>query len=108
MFSEHFPMENSVTFLLDPNGNLERKAPEERIRCLPEQFRQAVCAFLFFFSSDACHEAADFLRGFFSVFFNLSHTSESRHSSNTWYISLPLICSIKALLLAVKSYCSFV
>ena len=45
MFSEHFPMENSVTFLLDPNGNLERKAPEERIRCLPEQFRQAVCAF---------------------------------------------------------------
>jgi len=58
--------------------------------------------------SDACHEAADFLCGFFSIFFNLSHTSESRHSSNTWYISLPLICSIKALLLAVKSYCSFV
>ena len=39
--------------------------PEVKNRRLPEQFRQAVCAFLFFFSSDACHEAADFLRGFF-------------------------------------------
>ena len=27
--------------------NSERKAPEERIRRLPEQFWQAVCAFLF-------------------------------------------------------------
>ena len=62
-------MENSVTFPFDPNrdpnGSLERKAPEVKNRRLPEQFRQAACAFLFFFSSDACHEAADFLRGFF-------------------------------------------
>ena len=44
----------------------ERKSPEERIRRLLEQFRQAACAFLFILlSSDACHEAADFLRGFF-------------------------------------------
>ena len=52
-FSELFPMENSVTFPFDPNrdpnGSLERKAPEERIRRLPEQFWQAVCAFLFIF-----------------------------------------------------------
>ena len=33
----------------DPNGSLERKAPEVKNRRLPEQFRQAVCAFLFFF-----------------------------------------------------------
>ena len=62
-------MENSAHFPFDPNvtqtGFLERKAPENKFRRLPEQFRQAVCAFLFFFSSDACHEAADFLRGFF-------------------------------------------
>ena len=45
--------------------NLEWKAPEDKFCRLPEQFRQAACAFLFFFSSDACHEAADFLRGFF-------------------------------------------
>ena len=46
-------MENFVTFPSDPNltqtGFLERKAPEERIRRLPEHFQQAVCAFLFFF-----------------------------------------------------------
>ena len=29
--------------------NSERKAPNEKIFRLPEQFRQAVCAFLFFF-----------------------------------------------------------
>ena len=47
--------------------NSERKAPNEKICRLPEQFWQAVCAFLFIFLSlsDACHEAADFLRGFF-------------------------------------------
>ena len=48
-------MENFVTFPFDPNltqtGNLERKAPEARKRRLPEQFRQAACAFLFIF----CH-----------------------------------------------------
>ena len=35
------------------------------VLALPELFRQAACAFLFFFSSHACHEAADFLCGFF-------------------------------------------
>ena len=45
--------------------SLERNSPEDKFYRLPEQFWQAVCAFLFFFSSDACHEAADFLRGFF-------------------------------------------
>ena len=72
-FSELFPMENSAHFPFDPNatqtgirsGNPERKSPEERIRRLPEHFQQAACAFLFFFSSDARHEAADFLRSFF-------------------------------------------
>ena len=29
--------------------NSERKAPEDKFCRLPEQFRQAVCAFLFFF-----------------------------------------------------------
>ena len=69
MFSELFPMENSVTFPSDPNptqtgvrSGTRRNAQSRR---LPEQFQQAACAFLFFFSSDVCHEAADFLRGFF-------------------------------------------
>ena len=45
----------------------ERKAPEDKFRRLPEQFWQAVCAFLFIFLSlsDACHETADFLCSFF-------------------------------------------
>mgnify|MGYP006972494379 CR=1 FL=1 len=42
----------------------ERKAPDEKIRRLPERFRQAAQSF-FAFSSDACHEAADLLHGFF-------------------------------------------
>ena len=58
-------MENFVTFPFAPNGSLERKAPEDKFCRLPEHFQQAACAFLFFFSSHACHEAADFLRGFF-------------------------------------------
>ena len=36
-----------MTFPFDPNRILERKAPEVKNRRLPEQFRQAVCAFLF-------------------------------------------------------------
>ena len=49
----------------DPNRSLERKAPEVKNRRLPEHFRQAVCAFSVHFLplSDACHEAANFLRG---------------------------------------------
>ena len=43
-------MENSAHFPFDPNltqtGNSERKAPEAKKRRLPEQFRQAACAFL--------------------------------------------------------------
>ena len=46
-------MENFVTFPSDPNptqtGNSERKAPEDKFCRLPEQFWQAVCAFLFIF-----------------------------------------------------------
>ena len=112
-YSELFSMENSATFPSDPNATQtgirsgkHRKINFAACRSISSRRRALFCSFLL--SSDACHEAADFLCGFFSIFFNLSHTSESRHSSNTWYISLPLICSIKALLLAVKSYCSFV
>ena len=47
------------------NEDLEQKATEGKFRRLPELFRQAVCAFLFFFSSDAFHETADFLCSFF-------------------------------------------
>ena len=42
-------MENFAIFLFDPNGNSEWKAPEVKKRRLPEQFRQAACAFLFIF-----------------------------------------------------------
>ena len=39
-----------MTFPFDPNltqtGILERKAPEDKFCRLPEQFRQAACAFL--------------------------------------------------------------
>ena len=110
-YSELFPMENSAHFPFDPNVTQTeiRSGKHRKINFAAcRSFSGRRHSHFSLFSSDACHEAADFLCGFFSIFFNLSHTSESRHSSNTWYISLPLICSIKALLLAVKSYCSFV
>jgi len=40
----HFPVH-----FLGYSLNLERKAPEDRKRRLPELFRQAACAFLFIF-----------------------------------------------------------
>ena len=112
-YSELFPMENSVTFPFDPNPTQTgirsgKRRKREFAACRSSSGRRRALFCSFFPLSDTRHETADFLCGFFSIFFNLAHTSESRHSSNTWYISLPLICSIKALLLAVKSYCSFV
>ena len=69
-YSELFPMENSAHFPFDPNatqtgirsGN-RRKREFAACRDISSRRRALFCSFLL--SSDACHEAADFLRGFF-------------------------------------------
>ena len=70
LFSELFPMENSVTFPSDPNATQtgfwsgkRRKKEFAACRSFSGRWRVLFCSFLL--SSDACHEAADFLRGFF-------------------------------------------
>ena len=68
LFSEHFPMENFVTFPFDPNVTQTgirsgKRRKLENAACRSNSGRPHSCFSLS--SSDACHEAADFLRGFF-------------------------------------------
>ena len=69
-FSEYFPMENSAHFPFDPNPTQTGiRSGKRRMRkfaaCRSFSGRRRVLFCSFLLSSDACHEATDFLRSFF-------------------------------------------
>lgn len=69
-YSELFPMENFVTFPFDPNATQTgfwsgKRRKREFAACQSISAGGARFSVHFLSLSDACHEAADFLRGFF-------------------------------------------
>ena len=79
-FSELFPIENFVTFPFDPNPTQTgirsgKRRKREFAACRSTSGRRR--SHFSLFSSYACHEAADFLRGFLSFYAGVFSRSES-------------------------------